>query len=140
MYRRKKTPRKKARVTHTKRKVKRASVKRRKPMAKRKSTYGSKDQDEVAQDEDQQDEFDTVEGSEQTTDQHNEGEADQAKAEGSEVPVPTETAASDDGVYVVDSDQIAIKSQLYKRGDKVTLTPEELEQVQASGVRILPVG
>jgi hypothetical protein len=136
MYKRKKKPIK-ARVSHTRRKAKRAvkqTVKRRKPMAKKKSTW-----DETpANDEDQSDEFETAEGSEQTTDQHNEGEKGQTGEEG-EVPVPTETAASDDGVYVVDSVEIAIKGTVHKRGDKVTLTPEELEQVQASGVRILPV-
>ena len=134
MYKRKKKP-VKARVSHTRRKAKRAvkqAVKRRKPMAKKKSTW------DTAKDEDQSDEFETEEGSEQTTDQHNEGEADQAAAEGSEVPVQTETQAAESGVYKLDSVEVAIKGTVYKRGDKVTLTPEELEQVQASGVRILP--
>jgi len=130
MYKRKKKPRVKARVT--KRKVKRA-IKRRKPMAKKKSTW-----DTAKDDEDQTDEFETEEGREQTTDQHNEGEADQAGSEDSEVPVQTETQAADSGVYKLDSVEVAIKGTVYKRGDKVTLTPEELEQVQASGVRILP--
>lgn len=53
-------------------------------------------------------------------------------------PEPTSTEASDEGVYLVDSEAINIKGQPYKKGDKVSLTPEELEAVQASGVRILP--
>jgi hypothetical protein len=114
-----------------KRKVKRVA-KRRAPMAKKKSSW------DKTENEDQSDEFETEEGSEQTTDQHNEGEADQAGSQTSEVPVQTETAASEGGVYKLDSVEVAIKGTVYKRGDKVTLTPEELEQVQASGVRILP--
>lgn len=50
----------------------------------------------------------------------------------------TNVQASEDGVYCVDQD-INIKGQAYKRGDKVNLTPEELESVQASGVKMLPV-
>ena len=69
MYKRKKKPRVKARVV--KRKVKRVA-KRRAPMAKKKSSW------DKTENEDQSDEFETEEGSEQTTDQHNEGEADQA--------------------------------------------------------------
>lgn len=66
--------------------------------------------------------------------------ADQGEGEDAPpAPVPTETAADDGGVYVVDSVEISIKGQLYHKGDKVNLTPEELEAVQASGVRILPV-
>ena len=131
MYRRKKKPVKKARATRTKRKVKRAAT-RRKPMAKKKSSW------DKTENEDQSDEFETEEGSEQTTDQHNEGETDQAASGEGEVPVQTETQASDEGVYRVDSVEIAIKGTVYKRGDKVTLTPEELEAVQTAGVRILP--
>jgi hypothetical protein len=143
MYRRKKVPRKKARVTHTKRKVKRATE-RRKPVAKRKSTWDKDEADKGARDEGQEDEFETEEGSEQTTDQHNEGEAerpegDQAESEGSEVPVQTETAPSDSGLYKLDSLEVTIKGTLYKRGDQVQLTEEELEQVQRAGVRILPL-
>ena len=98
-------------------------------MAKKKSTF-----DEPIENEDQSDEFETAEGEEQTTDQHNEGDQ---PAE----PEKTTTEASDEGVYVVDSaNEVAIKNQVYKRGDKVTLSPEELEAVQEAGVRILPAG
>ena len=138
MYKRKKKAKVKARVSYTRRKVKRAvkrSVKRRAPMAKKKSTF-----DEPVENEDQSDEFETAEGEEQTTDQHNTGETEGQTGETGEVE-KTQTEASDEGVYVVDSaNEIAIKNQVYKRGDKVTLTPEELEAVQEAGVRILPAG
>jgi hypothetical protein len=117
--------RKKARVSQTRvRRKPKPVVKRRKPVAKKKS---STTWDEP---EDQDVEEDT------------EADADVTADKGEEEPpppVPTETAASDDGVYRVDSAEISIKGQLYHKGDTVSLTPEELETVQAMGVRILPV-
>ena len=126
MYKRKKKAKVKARVSHTRRKVKRVtvkrSVKRRAPMAKKKSTEW--EDEPVAADEE-------VEGEE------SEAGTEAQPAE----PEKTTTEASDEGVYVVDSaNEVAIKNQVYKRGDKVTLTPEELESVQEAGVRILPAG
>jgi hypothetical protein len=127
MYKRKKKPKVKARVTHTKRKVKRAVkrvTKRRKPMAKKKSTSTWEDEDAAAPE----------------ADEGQDGEANETGAgDEEEVSVPTETAATDAGVYRLDSPEVAIKGTVYKQGDTVTLTPEELESVQASGVRILPV-
>src|SRR6476619_6422773 len=109
MYKRKKKP-VKARVSHTRRKVKRAvkrSVKRRAPMAKKKSTEQWEEPEGGR--EDQSDEFETAEGEEQTTDQHNTGETEGQTGETGEVE-KTQTEASDEGVYVVDSaNEIAIK-------------------------------
>lgn len=79
--------------------------------------------------------WDTEDTSEDTyTDVEDEG------AEKKEQPEQEKTSvqASEDGIYCVDQD-INIKGVAYKRGDKVNLTPEELESVQASGVKMLPV-
>jgi hypothetical protein len=115
---------KKVSVSHTKRRVKRRvarakPVKRRKPMAKKKSTTWDEPEDEAE-----------VEAQNEQDD----SEAEAAPAE----PEPTTTEATDEGVYVCDSDGVAIKGVVHNKGDKVALTPEELESVQAVGVRILP--
>jgi hypothetical protein len=132
MYKRKKKPKVKARVSRgsaargRRSKVKQVKrvTKRRKPMAKKKSTSSWEEEDAPAPE----------------ADEGQDGEANETGAgDEEEVPVPTETAATDAGVYRLDSPEIAIKGTVYKQGDTVALTPEELESVQASGVRILPV-
>jgi hypothetical protein len=118
---------KKARVSQT-----RAPRKRKRVIIRRKTVAKKKSSSTWDEPEDQDVEENTVADADATADQ---GEGEEAPP----APVPTETAADDGGVYVVDSVEISIKGQLYHQGDKVSLTPEELEAVQASGVRILPV-
>jgi hypothetical protein len=128
MYKRKKKvspkgskARPKARMSHTKRRVKRKTkqvAKRRKVMAKKKSTAW--DDEPVPADEEQ----------------------DEASVAGEEEEAPqpevTSTEATEEGVYKT-GQACTIRGQHYDEGAEVALTPEELESVQAVGVKIYPV-
>ena len=81
--------------------------------------------------------WDTEDTSEDTYTDVEENENQQSKEQSKEQE-RTNVQSTEDGVYLVDQD-INIKGQPYKRGDRVNLTPEELESVQASGVKMLPV-
>jgi hypothetical protein len=105
----------KARVSHTRRKVKRV-IKRRAPMAKKKSSDESYVEDEP------QEEMDA-------------GSAIDPKEP--EQPELTTTEATEEGVYKT-GQACVIKGQSYPEGAEVALTPEELESVQAVGVKIHP--
>jgi hypothetical protein len=151
--------RKKARVTHTKRRKKATPI-RRKTMARKKSGFDSEDTSEDTYMEDETEQAEGEEGEpsleqiakEQTggstvgpleTTQIAQGarvESQAQKARGeSDEPVKTETQSTEEGVYVIGQGPVAIGTEVYNKGDHVNLSPEELESVQAAGVQILPV-
>jgi hypothetical protein len=59
------------------------------------------------------------------------------EAEEAAEPELTTVEATDEGVYKTGQD-CTIKNQFYAAGATVVLTPEELESVQAIGIKILP--
>jgi hypothetical protein len=128
--------RKKARVTHTKRRKKVTPI-RRKTMSKKKSTWDT--DEEVAEE--------YVEGEEAPEAEENEKVAAEqtggsptgaAQVVPGAAAEPSTTGVSEDGVYVVGQGPVAIGTEVYNKGDHVNLTPEELDAVQAAGVQILP--
>jgi hypothetical protein len=126
MYKRKKKKTvAKARMSHTKRKVKRA-VKRRAPMAKKKSETPTWD-DEPEDDVEEATAADPKAGTHQ----------DVAEDESEPEPELTTTEATDEGVYKL-GQACVIRGQSYPEGATVALSPEELESVQAVGVKIYP--
>jgi hypothetical protein len=54
-----------------------------------------------------------------------------------EQPELTTTEATEEGVYKTGQD-CTVKNQFYAAGATIVLTPEELESVQAIGIKILP--
>jgi hypothetical protein len=131
--------RKKARVTHTKRRKKATPI-RRKTMSKKKSTWDT-DEEPYA------DETESAEATELTEEEENEKVAAEqtggsptgaAQVVPGAAAEPSATPASEDGVYVVGQGPVAIGTEVYNKGDHVNLTPEELDAVQAAGVQILP--